>query len=83
MDSGNRGTGRDEPRPGYAVVHCYVPVELKYLILTYQQQKRFPSFSWAVRTLFESHPALAQLAATLYTESRREPGKASESENAT
>lgn len=73
------GTGADEPRPGYAVVHCYVPVELKYLITTYQRQNKYPSFSWAVRFLMETHPALAQLAARLYTENQREPGRASES----
>jgi len=80
MDSGNGNPGRDEPRPGYAPLKAFIPVELKYLIRTYQDHNRYPSFTWAVRHLLETHPALASLAAELYTKGNREPGRPSESD---
>jgi len=44
-----------------------VPGELKYLVTCYQNANRLPSFNIAVQRLLETHPALAQLAAELYT----------------
>ena len=45
-----------------------VPGELKYLVGCYQNAQRLPSFNMAVQRLLETHPALAELAATLYNE---------------
>jgi hypothetical protein len=47
-----------------------VPGELKYLVICYQSAQRLPTFNLAVQRLLETHPALAELAATLYTRSR-------------
>jgi len=64
MDSGNR------PVISRVQLHASVPGELKYLVKCYQSATRLPSFNLAVQRLLETHPALAQLAATLYTEAR-------------
>lgn len=47
-----------------------VPGELKYLVTCYQNAQRLPSFNIAVQRLLETHPALAQLAASLYNDSK-------------
>jgi hypothetical protein len=66
MDGGNRPvTSRPIERVG---MFARVPGELKYLIICYQNANRLPSFNIAVQRLFETHPALAELAASLYTE---------------
>jgi hypothetical protein len=49
-------------------MHANVPGELKYLIICYQNAHRLPSFNMAVQRILETHPGLAQLAATLYNE---------------
>lgn len=73
------GSAPTEPRPGWALIHGYIPVELKYLILYHQRTARYNSFSMTLRRLLETHPALAQEAARLYTEAvRSEPGSHSE-----
>jgi hypothetical protein len=62
MDSGNR------PVINRVGMYARVPGELKYLITCYQNAQRLPSFNMAVQRLLETHPGLAQLAATLYNE---------------
>jgi hypothetical protein len=47
-----------------------VPGELKYLVICYQSAHRLPSFNMAMQRLLETHPALAQLAATLYNDGK-------------
>lgn len=51
-------------------IHARVPGELKYLVICYQNRSRLVSFNMAMQRLLETHPALAQLAAELYTEAR-------------
>lgn len=51
-------------------MYARVPPELKYLVTCYQNANRLPSFNIAVQRLLETHPALAQLAAELYTASK-------------
>jgi hypothetical protein len=60
------------PRPGFTILSLNTPVpsELKYLIVYYKNLTKMPSFSYTVRHLLETHPALAELAATLYTTAR-------------
>jgi hypothetical protein len=61
MDSGDRSV---ISRVG---MFARVPGELKYLVTCYQNAQRLPSFNMAVQRLLETHPALAELAARLYT----------------
>lgn len=63
--------GRDGPvRASRVPVHANLPGELKYLVILYQNRTRLASFNMALQRLLETHPALASLAAELYTESR-------------
>lgn len=55
-------------------MYARVPGELKYLIICYQSANRLPSFSLAVQRLLETHPGLAALAASLYTERKTQDG---------
>lgn len=55
-------------------MHVQIPPELKYLVICYQNSSRIVSFNMAVQRLLETHPALAQLAATLYTEGKASNG---------
>lgn len=71
--------GRDGPvtyKPGWTqlYVNVKVPSELKYLVNYYKVVAGLPSFNWAVRQLLETHPALAKLAAELYTNSKAPDG---------
>ena len=68
MDGGNRTVIE---RVG---MFARVPGELKYLVTCYQNANRLPSFNIAVQRLLETHPALAQLAATLYNERKTTDG---------
>lgn len=66
MDGGNRTVdNRQIERVG---MYARVPGELKYLVTCYQNAHRLPSFNMAVQRLLETHPGLAELAATLYNE---------------
>ena len=67
MDGRDR-TVRDRPVVNRVEMYARIPPELKYLIICWQNASRLPSFSMAVQRLFETHPALAELAATLYNE---------------
>jgi hypothetical protein len=76
MDSRNGPLENNRNRPviGRVGMFARVPGELKYLVKCYQSAHRLPSFNLAVQRLLETHPALAQLAATLYTESQNVNG---------
>jgi hypothetical protein len=62
--------GRDRPIVNRVNMFARVPGELKYLVICYQSAYRLPSFNMAMQRLLETHPALAQLAATLYTDGK-------------
>jgi hypothetical protein len=51
-------------------LYAKVPGELKYLVICWQNANRMPTFNMAVQRLLETHPGLAQLAATLYTQGK-------------
>lgn len=75
MDSGDRPVSQAF-RPGYVqlYVNTKVPAELKWLVNYYKVTTKLPSFNWTVRHLLETHPALAKLAAELYTDSKTPDG---------
>lgn len=58
MAGGNRGTGG----AGTEVVYLRLPVEMIYVIKTYQTAIRAQSVNEAVRRLLESHPDIIALA---------------------
>lgn len=62
------------PAPGWSVlnINTKVPAELKFLVLLYQRERKLPTFAYAVRSLLETHPALAELAAKLYNEHKKD-----------
>lgn len=74
MDSRNGPVGPYRPGLVILYVNAKVPAELKYLINYYKSVAGLPSFNWAVRQLLETHPALAKLAADLYTASNDTKG---------
>lgn len=77
---GGPGDGRKPHRPGLATITARVPSELKYLVICYRNASKMPSFNYALQRLLETHPAIAQLAAELYTEAERVTGRSSENE---
>lgn len=79
MDSGDRPVGQErlrEFKPGYVqlYVNTKVPAELKWLVNYYKVTTKLPSFNWTIRHLLETHPALAKLAAELYTDNKTPDG---------
>lgn len=43
-----------------------IPPELLYVMKRYQERNRMATFSGAVKTLLETHPAIAEIARELY-----------------
>jgi hypothetical protein len=79
-EGGTTSRSRDyplAPKPGMGILRLQVqvPGELKYLINYYKNRNRMPNFGWAVRTLLETHPDLAKLAAELYTVNQADSGQ--------
>ena len=78
MDRGN-GTVRESPKPGSwnnttVTIYCRVPGELKFLVHSWQNACRLPTFNAAIQRLLETHPDLAKHAASLYNSKKEEGG---------
>jgi hypothetical protein len=71
MDGGNGAVEPIEKRTWVDTtvpLYARVPGELKFLIHSWQSANRMRSFNEAMCRLLETHPALAQHAATLYND---------------
>lgn len=53
-------------RDGFVTTLITIPVELVYIVELYQNHIKSPTRNAAIRTLLETHPAIAEIVAGLY-----------------
>lgn len=60
-------------RDGFVMFQAQIPSELKYLVERYQKTVKIHTFSGAIRTLLETHPALDKELRAVYAEAISSP----------
>lgn len=75
-----RGPGVIGHAPGDTVnIYVRLPVELDWVIRSYQLASRLPSLGYTFQALLQTHPAIVAFAERLYNNSQASPGGTRES----
>lgn len=63
-------------RDGFVTTLVTLPVELVWIVELYQDNIKAPTRNAAIRTILETHPAIAELVAMMYDAGSRTGGAA-------